>query len=261
MNPDLYGYDKVAIALDRIRTFEPEDGYYVAFSGGKDSCVILDLVKRSGVKFDAHYSLTTVDPPELVYFIRRGHPEVKVDRPEQTMWELIEKNGLPPLGQSRYCCKSLKESGGIGRFVVTGIRWEESRWRSRRKMVDHCIKNGEKKLFLHPIIDWTSVDVWDYIRDRKLPYCSLYDEGFKRIGCVLCPLSSLNAKQRDIARWPKIAEAYKRALQKGLERKAKTSHPIRGDFKTGEDFFNWWVLENIKVTDKNQPTLFEDGNE
>ena len=56
--------DKVQVAIDRIKTFEPPEGYYVAFSGGKDSVVILDLVKRSGVKFDAHYNITGIDAPE-----------------------------------------------------------------------------------------------------------------------------------------------------------------------------------------------------
>ncbi len=55
--------DKVNLAIRRIKLHEPIEGYYVAFSGGKDSCVILDLVKRAGVKFDAHLNITTVDPP------------------------------------------------------------------------------------------------------------------------------------------------------------------------------------------------------
>ena len=77
--------DKVAIAIQRIKSFEPKEGYYVAFSGGKDSCVVLDLVKRAGVKFDAHYNLTTVDPPELVRFVKDKHPEVEINKPPKSM--------------------------------------------------------------------------------------------------------------------------------------------------------------------------------
>ena len=88
--------DKVKVAIDRIKTFEPAEGYYVAFSGGKDSVVILDLVKRAGVKFDAHYNITGIDPPELYYFIRDQHPEVERHRPEMTMWSLIVKKMMPP---------------------------------------------------------------------------------------------------------------------------------------------------------------------
>lgn len=73
--------DKVAEAIQRLKSFEPEDGYYVAFGGGKDSIVVLDLVKRSGVKYDAHYTITSVDPPELIRYIRKHHPDVAMDFP------------------------------------------------------------------------------------------------------------------------------------------------------------------------------------
>ena len=71
MEATLFGvYDKVETAIQRLRVFEPPEGYYLAFSGGKDSQCIYHLCKEADVRFDAHYSLTTVDPPEAVYFIR-----------------------------------------------------------------------------------------------------------------------------------------------------------------------------------------------
>lgn len=85
--------DKVDSAIRRIKLHEPEEGYYVAFSGGKDSCVVLDLVKKSGVKFDAHFNLTTVDPPEVVRFVKQNHPEVTIEKPRISMRKLIEKRG------------------------------------------------------------------------------------------------------------------------------------------------------------------------
>ena len=144
--------DKELVAIERIKQYEPEEGYYVAFSGGKDSIVAYDLVKRAGVKHDVHFSVTTVDPPELVRFIKDNHPEVEINKPPKSMWRLIEENGMPPIRQMRYCCKILKEGGGERRHVITGVRWQESIRRRRRQMTERCaIHKG--KFYLHPIID------------------------------------------------------------------------------------------------------------
>ncbi len=68
-------------SIERLKFFEPvKEGYYLAFSGGKDSVVLKRLAEMAGVKFDAHYSVTTIDPPELTQFIRKYHPDVKWER-------------------------------------------------------------------------------------------------------------------------------------------------------------------------------------
>lgn len=118
--------DKVKMALDRIRTFVPDEGYFVAFSGGKDSVVIKALCDLAGVRYDAHYNVTTVDPPELVRFIRKAYPDVIFDRPEMSMRQLIIYKQFPPTRLMRYCCEYLKESHGEGRITMTGVRWAES---------------------------------------------------------------------------------------------------------------------------------------
>jgi len=127
---NMQGKNKIEIAIDRIQYFEPPEGYYLAFSGGKDSIVCKELLNMAGVKFDSHYNHTTVDPPELIYYMREHHKDVIVEYPKETMWKLIEKKLMPPTRWVRYCCSELKENGGDGRFVVTGVRWAES---SRRK--------------------------------------------------------------------------------------------------------------------------------
>ena len=144
----LFGQEnKIQKAIDRLKAFEPKEGYYLAFSGGKDSQCIYHLAKMAGVKFDAHYSVTSVDPPELMKFIKKEYPDVEWerhywddDKPEHyfpsgnprqiTMWNLIADHTIPPTRQARYCCSALKESGGAGRLVITGVRWDES---ARRK--------------------------------------------------------------------------------------------------------------------------------
>lgn len=245
MQLTLQGISIDELSIERLRTLEPSEGYYVAFSGGKDSVVILDLVKRSGCKFDAHYNLTTVDPPELVYFVRT-FPDVEIHKPTMTMWQLIRAKHCPPRRNARYCCAELKETGGARRVVVTGVRWAESNRRSKRQMTEACQRNA-RKTYLHPIIDWSTADVWSYIRERGLQYCSLYDEGFKRLGCVLCPMSRDTA--RDIARWPKLAAAWERAI--------KATFKPGGQWATADEYWQWWLdRDSPKMSD--DPVLFED---
>ena len=108
-----------------MRAFEPEDGYYLAYSGGKDSDCIKILAYLAGVKFEAVHNLTTVDAPETYRYIR-SQKDVRIDKPEINMFKLIEVKMTPPTRLIRYCCKVLKERGGQGKVTVTGVRWAES---------------------------------------------------------------------------------------------------------------------------------------
>lgn len=139
---NIYGKDKVEQAIERIKTFEPEEGYYLSFSGGKDSVTIKALADMAGVKYDAHYNVTSVDPPELVHFVK-SFKDVSFDYPRYrsgedkgkviTMWNLIPKSKMPPTRIARYCCANLKETQGEGRFVMTGVRWAESNKRAANR--------------------------------------------------------------------------------------------------------------------------------
>lgn len=253
--------DKVAIAIDRLRAFEPEEGYYLAFSGGKDSQCIYHLAKEAGVKFDAHYNVTGIDHPELIYFMRRNYPDVIRDMYEKSMFRLIEEKGLPTR-LKRFCCEALKEHGGEGRICVTGVRWAESSKRKKRRpfeivttkkqdkklfddndedrrMFENCMQKGKR--VVNPIIDWKDEDVWEYLNSRKIEYCKLYDEGYTRLGCIGCPMSS--KKIQELEQYPKFAENYKRAIARFLpkyleRRRLKNQEPFR---ETVEDWYKWWI--------------------
>ena len=244
--------DKEAEAFELLRQHEPPEGYYVAYSGGKDSTVILDLVRRSGVKYDAHYNITTVDPPELVYHIRK-QADVICERPSMSMWELIPRCLMPPSRIMRYCCKYLKERGGSGRTVITGIRAAESIKRRCRSKIE-ISRDDRTKTFLHLIFDWTTAEVWEYIRAHNIPYCSLYDEGRKRIGCICCPLGGWRNQLRDAERWPRYKALYIKAFDRMVVR-LKERGGCR--WRDGQDVWDWWTSPRA-CKDEGTASLFEE---
>jgi len=245
---DLFGYDKVQVAIERLRTFEPPEGYYLAYGGGKDSTVLLELARRSGVKFEVHYHNVTIEPPELVEFAR-STPGVIVDRPPKTFFQLLPVKGFP-LRHRRWCCTAMKENNGIGRVVLLGVRWEESMRRRGRKMVEICDK-GRGKRMVNPIIDWTSYDVWTFIRREGLPYCKLYDEGFKRLGCIACPMQSAAQRRMGLKRWPKFEPAFRLAFRKLVENRMAAGTWDAKRWPSGDACFDWWV-SNVPIHQKSQ---------
>ncbi|MBU2249662.1 MAG: phosphoadenosine phosphosulfate reductase family protein [Gammaproteobacteria bacterium] len=246
--------DIVQVAIDLLQELEPPEGYYLAFSGGKDSVVIKELANMAGVKYDAHYNLTTIDPPELVYFIRDYHPDVIIDRPEMPLLKMLAKKGFSQR-QRRWCCAKYKERGGKGRYILTGIRYAESSGRKIRGQVETCY-NDKSKQFVHPIIGWSDSQVWRFIEKHNLPYCKLYDEGWKRVGCLFCPLAGSHRKT-EVELYPKYKDAFIRAFKRLYDAKKAEGKTSVDRWKDGEEMFWWWIREDRKSDDPDQTVLFE----
>ena len=240
---NLQHYEREALKHD------PVDGYWLCDSFGKDSCVIRHLAKVAGVAHKCHHNLTTLDPPELIHFGREHHPETIIHRPERPLLKQMLEPGTarPPTRLTRWCCAKYKESKGSG-VLVFGVRAAESvtrkaNWSTWQK---HRGRK-EETWILNPILYWSDEDVWRYIRNNDLPYCSLYDEGFKRLGCIGCPMAR-KGRIEQFKRWPK----YERAWQKGFENLWNKYHGTltqhgkvraidRMGFEGWEDYWRWWM--------------------
>lgn len=253
------GLNKVEVAIALLQAWEPTEGYYLAFSGGKDSVAIYDLAVKAGVKFDAHYCVSPIDPPQIYQFIKEHYPDVQWDFHARGWWKKVAQNGLP-LRRARWCCRIIKESGGEGRIVIVGNRRAEGGIRRKQCFVEHSRKTRlvmsidlskyvrESALtYIRPILNFDNYDIWQYIRENNLPYCSLYDEGFKRLGCVLCPYSNSSEIRRAEQYFPKIVDNWKRACDRIVaQTKARgyltaKGKPVKIKFQTGEELYQWWV--------------------
>lgn len=247
-----------SIAL--IREHEPMKGYWLAFSGGKDSVVIKRLAEMAGVKFEAHYNVTTIDPPELVYFMREHHRDVKWHRPKKNFFRRMEERGTIPTRKIRWCCEEFKEmTSPEGAHLMMGIRAEESPRRSKmwEKVTYHSMTKTNAIL---PILDWPSEELWEFIRGEKIPYCSLYDEGFHRLGCVGCPMAGSKGRKREFARWPRFEKRWKLSFKRLWDRKHGTLNRNKEEwfgsacFDNWEQMWEWWLSDRSSPTRKTRKT-------
>lgn len=250
--------------------YDAENGYYLAFSGGKDSQALYHMTQLAGVKFQGHMNLTSVDPPEVIRFVKRNYPEVELIKPKKSIFQIATEKQILPTMRVRWCCAEYKETAGAGKVTLIGIRKAESSRRAKRNEVEisnrkfsgdldgleeyrqeqkakrarrkskeqgvnitnadeeqtlGCI-HGKESLLISPIIYWTEQDVWEFLNDVVMvPHCSLYDEGWHRIGCIGCPMSSHKQKMLENERYPHVKRGWIKAI-KAIRKRCRVQRGI-----------------------------------
>lgn len=286
---------KVEVAYERFRWAAKEAErlfdmpLVVRYSGGKDSDVILQLAKESGVPFRVTHNLTTADPPDNVYYIRRVFARLREDGidcrinvPKRSLWRIMRETLVIPSRLVRVCCSELKERKmPDAPYIVTGVRWAESAGRraksgiamvytthlatregeqvaaaagllttddaSSRRLFEQCQMRGVR--VLNPIIDWGDADVWDYLASRGIEGNPLYKEGWKRIGCVGCPLAGRRAREIAFARYPKLYKAWHDAIAYVIARRKEMGNPMvlmGRPVESVEDILGAWDGKTLK---------------
>ena len=280
--------DLEQIAIDRLKTASEMSLHnyglplVITDSGGKDSSVCKELALRSGIPFEVMHNHTTADAPETVRFVRSeakrfedlgikytiNMPTYKGKR--TSMWGLIPQKLMPPTRLVRYCCSVLKETGGAGRFIATGVRWAESNSRKNNRGIYEKISsakenriilnndNDDKRMLfencrlkskrvVNPIVDWKDEDVWQFLDDAKKPINPLYSEGWCRVGCVGCPMAGKKGRETEFLRWPKYKDLYIKAFDNMLEERRRRGK-LDGSWRigvTGRDVYNWWMEYDV----------------
>ena len=218
---------KIEYSVDLIRKAErmalrldPENGFYTTFSGGKDSQCLYHLVKMAGVKSKTHMNLTSVDPPEVIRFVKTQYPDVELIKPKMSIYDMAKKKHIIPTRIFRWCCA-------------------EYQWSEHEEQMVACV-GGKDKILVSPIIYWTEKDVWEFLNANNIPHCKLYDEGYKRIGCICCPISNYKSKLRDIERWPHVKRNWLKAIQWLIDN-GYIDRNFNRFSNAAEDGFHWWI--------------------
>lgn len=253
-----YSVDLIRKAEKMALRLDPENGFYNTFSGGKDSQCLYYLVKLAGVKAKTHMNLTSVDPPEVIRFVKQHYPDVELIKPKMSIYEMAKRKHLLPTRRSRWCCAEYKEMSGAGKVTLIGVRKQESARRAIRGEISTNIKGkrseetfdqwseheekmvtcvgGKDKILVSPIIYWTERDVWEFLNSNNIPHCELYDQGYTRIGCILCPMSNYKSKIRDMKRYPHAKRNWIKTIQWMIDNEYSFTDNPNAEFG-----FNWWI--------------------
>ena len=222
------------------------------------------------------------------YHIKNGKPV--------TMWNLIPTKSMPPTRIQRYCCQVLKESGTPNRIASLGVREQESSKRAGRdlfgirsktyaeapffslshasevhkeaqeindpvwdcKLIETMRKHGAT--VVNPIYHWSEADIWDYIHQEHIETNPLYGCGYRRVGCIGCPLASHKERIKEFHDYPRFKTCYILAFNKLIENMKKKGIRSKRSWRTGEDVFDWWMEEHIYNV-KGQISMFEESEE
>lgn len=279
--------DKLEQAVERLKIGSEaslkRDGrpLVITYSGGKDSDACIEVAKIAGIPFEVVHNLTTADAPETVRHVKKKLHDLETDGikcsisypmykgKRTSMWDLIVQKKAPPTRFQRYCCTILKESTLNDRFIVTGVRWDESRRRKEsrgvaenrnpgrglskkimisndndlsRRQIENCQIRGQ--MIFNPIIDWTTDEVWDFLMDRKVKLNPLYSCPRDRVGCIGCPMAG-KKRAVEFRRWPAYKRMYIHAFDRMIEARKSSGMSLdlskTAPWNTGYDVYRWWM--------------------
>lgn len=113
----IYSVELLRKAESMALKLDPNNGYWMGVSGGKDSQALYHIAKMADVKFKAHMNLTSVDPPEVIRFVKEHYPDVELIKPKMSIYEMAKRKHILPTMRVRWCCAEYKELSGVGKVT------------------------------------------------------------------------------------------------------------------------------------------------
>lgn len=222
--------EKIEESVEFIKETVKDSGleYAVSYSGGKDSLATLLLVLEAGLEPDMMFINTGIELPQTVENVRKVSEkyglDLKTKRVEGGYWDNVDHFG-PSARDYRWCCKTCKlgptaqlieENYPEGVLSFIGQRRYESQQRMNKGNIwqNPWVPNQKG---MSPIQDWTALHVWLYLFKNDAEYNPLYEEGFERIGCWVCPasdLSELEYIKENLEVFPKFEDVLDKYMEK-----------------------------------------------
>lgn len=252
----------------------------VGFSGGKDSQVVYDLCKRSGIKFTAYFNHSFEDCTTL-RFIKEHYPDVIWRRDHkfgfiENIWK--NHNSMLPTVEKSYCCNDYKHNSKyIDNATILGVRKSESAKRRNRKVFETKNKTTEKRnkavfseyfqdfcmgvgsnsiIQLLPIVDWSDEEVWDYIKRYNLPINPTYKKR-KRVGCIICPKANFTSNYLALIEHPKLIDAFIKAKMKREDSYWMITSDNADYSNNKVEYICRWLNHSFRPFTKRQRVLYE----
>lgn len=251
----------------------------LGFSGGKDSQVVYDLCKRSGISFKAYFN-HTFESPETLRFIREHYPDVIWRRDYKYGFiENIKIHGILPTVQKAFCCDNYKHNPKyVDKCSIVGVRRQESSKRASRTTISFKNKTTKKKMSVEvseyfkencqstgtasviqllPIVDWTKDNVWDYIHSHQLPVNPEYEHS-ERVGCIVCPKANFTSNYKSLIKYPKLINAFISARNRGGKTSTWIITSDNKDYSDDKPYYICrWLNHSFMPFTEKQQRLYE----